>query len=338
MNENSNPKVFFLFVTWLVAILFITQCFIVGFNKWNKTNTEVSIPLIQETGELLPTAQDIFDTSVGKILFVSNRDGNNEIYVMNGDGSQQKRLTYSSANDVAPSWSPDATQIAFFSDRVGKNQIYIMDSDGNNQNLLAIQGTLISAPLWSPDGNWIAFSKTAENINTYLIKPNGSQEIQLTYNGGYNLPVAWSPNSKHVLLISNLDSLGQTVSVNNFFSLNIETGEMDNVTNYSAQYADASWSPNGRKIVYVSGRDSILILKDLLTNEGKILIANQLDLNAVSTPHEMFPDWLSDSQQIVFTWNKDGNDEIYIVDTLTGELRRLTNNPAIDFDPDWWSP
>jgi TolB protein len=41
-----------------------------------------------------------------KILFVSNRDGNNEIYSMNADGSDQLRLTYNPADDHSPVWSP----------------------------------------------------------------------------------------------------------------------------------------------------------------------------------------------------------------------------------------
>src|SRR5262249_28599020 len=63
----------------------------------------------------------------GTIAFVSNRDGNDEIYVMNGDGSAQKRLTDNPANDESPAWSPDHARIAFTSDRDGNNEIYVMN-------------------------------------------------------------------------------------------------------------------------------------------------------------------------------------------------------------------
>jgi Tol biopolymer transport system component len=49
------------------------------------------------------------------IAFVSNRDGNLEIYVMNADGTNQQRLTYTSAEEGWPTWSPDSRFIAFFS-------------------------------------------------------------------------------------------------------------------------------------------------------------------------------------------------------------------------------
>ncbi|MFP6642604.1 MAG: protein kinase, partial [Candidatus Latescibacterota bacterium] len=62
-----------------------------------------------------------------KIAFVSDRDGNHEIYVMDSDGSNQTRLTSNYASDYDPSWSPDGSKIAFGSDRDGFGDIYVMD-------------------------------------------------------------------------------------------------------------------------------------------------------------------------------------------------------------------
>ena len=67
-----------------------------------------------------------------KIAFVSNEDGNQEIYVMNADGSNPTRLTNNSDVDFLPAWSPDGTSIAFVS-RIGEGnfEIYVMDADGS---------------------------------------------------------------------------------------------------------------------------------------------------------------------------------------------------------------
>ena len=67
-----------------------------------------------------------------KIAFVSYCDGNNEIYVMNADGTDSSNLTNHLAWDCSPSWSPDGKKIAFHSDRDGNFEIYSMNADGTN--------------------------------------------------------------------------------------------------------------------------------------------------------------------------------------------------------------
>jgi hypothetical protein len=69
----------------------------------------------------------------GKISFVSSRDGNYEIYIMNADGSGQVNLTDNPAFDGTPSFSADGQKIAFISDRDGNEDICIMNSDGSGQ-------------------------------------------------------------------------------------------------------------------------------------------------------------------------------------------------------------
>src|SRR6185503_11796449 len=72
----------------------------------------------------------VFSPDGTRIAFMSYRDGQGEIYVMNVDGSNLHRLTNHPANDITPTWSPSGTQIAFTSDRTGTPQIYIVGADG----------------------------------------------------------------------------------------------------------------------------------------------------------------------------------------------------------------
>ena len=85
-----------------------------------------------------------------KIAFTSDRDGNNEIYVMNAqDGSNQTRLTDNPASDEFPSWSPDGVKIAFTSDRDGNTEIYVMNAqDGSNQTRLTDNAASDALPEW----------------------------------------------------------------------------------------------------------------------------------------------------------------------------------------------
>ena len=83
-----------------------------------------------------------------KIAFFSNRDGNNEIYVMDTDGGNLRNLTNSPASDDCPNWSPDSQWIAFSSNRDGNEEIYIMDADGDNLRKLTNNDAFDAAPDW----------------------------------------------------------------------------------------------------------------------------------------------------------------------------------------------
>ena len=90
--------------------------------------------------------------SLRKIAFTSTRDGNNEIYIMNVDGSGQTRLTNNSVQDFIPSFSPDGSKIAFTSeqDDNGEGEIYIMNVDGSGQVNLTNNPAYDDAPSFSP--------------------------------------------------------------------------------------------------------------------------------------------------------------------------------------------
>ena len=82
-----------------------------------------------------------------RIAFTSSRDGNPELYVMNRDGSNIRRLTNNPAIDTTPTWSPTGAQIAFTSDRTGSPQIYVMGADGLNLRRVTSESLLRSCDL-----------------------------------------------------------------------------------------------------------------------------------------------------------------------------------------------
>jgi Tol biopolymer transport system component len=72
-----------------------------------------------------------------KLTFVSYRNGNSEVYVMNANGSGQRSLTRNPAFDGDPAWSPDGRKIAFVSHRDDSYGVYVMNADGSGQRKLA---------------------------------------------------------------------------------------------------------------------------------------------------------------------------------------------------------
>ena len=139
-----------------------------------------------------------------QIAFTSGRDGNAEIYVMDADGKNQRRLTHHPADDSLPSWSPDGQKIAFSSYRNGGNiQIFVMGSDGQNPIRLT-DGVNDRNPAWSPDGQRIAFDGFGDeefdgvgwNIEIYVMASDGKNRKRLTDSPASNLNPSWSPTVK----------------------------------------------------------------------------------------------------------------------------------------------
>ena len=132
-------------------------------------------------------------TTAGRIAFHSDRDGNQEIYVMDADGSNQTRLTNNGAEDSEPVWSPNGSKIAFMSDRDGNFEIYVMNADGSNQTRLTNDHGQEKLPRWSPDGSKIVFM-SARNVDyeIYVMNADGSNQINVTNSPGDDVAHDWS--------------------------------------------------------------------------------------------------------------------------------------------------
>jgi Tol biopolymer transport system component len=127
-----------------------------------------------------------------QIAFVSERDGNNEIYVMSADGSNQTRLTLTSS--ATPAWSPTGQQIAFVSERDGNNEIYVMNADGSYQVNLTHNIASDGFPAWSPDGKQIAFVSNRDgNQEIYVMNADGSDQRRLTNTPEDEWDPVWAP-------------------------------------------------------------------------------------------------------------------------------------------------
>jgi TolB protein len=138
-----------------------------------------------------------------RIAFMSNRDGNPEIYVMNRDGSNVRRLTNHPATDVTPTWAPSGAQLAFTSDRTGRPQIWIMNADGSGQQQITRE-SWCDRPTWSPAPfNEIAYSSQAGGGYDIRIFDFATRSVKSITNGeGSNESPAFSPNGRHLAFSS----------------------------------------------------------------------------------------------------------------------------------------
>jgi Tol biopolymer transport system component len=273
-----------------------------------------------------PTSSPPPQIAHGKIVFVSNRDGNDEIYIMNNSGTEQKRLTYDNARGSKPVFTPDGSKILFVNDAI----LYTMDIDGENQK--PINNNIISYnPSFSYDGKKIAFNCHIDGFNNGVIcimNADGTNYVRLTGDGlsntsGDDFP-SFSPDGSKIVFNSSRNNRYD------MYQMNVDGTGLARLTNTTTTYDYyPSFSPDGNKILFCSHRDvnfGIYIMNADGT-EQKRLTSNTTD--------DREPTFSPDGSKIVFSRYQGSNDSIYVMNADGTNQTRLTNNPASDFSPSW---
>lgn len=144
-----------------------------------------------------------------RIVFMSERDGNREIYVMNADGSNPVRLTDNIGDDNQPRWSPDGSTILFESNRDGANTtLYLMDApdaavSGPQEasvRLLSFPGFNSESASWADGGKMIVFSADRDsahnqNWDVYIMPVDASEIHRLTSGDTLDRFPVWTGNA-----------------------------------------------------------------------------------------------------------------------------------------------
>jgi TolB protein len=220
--------------------------------------------LKQLTNNAGPEFDPMWSPDGKRIVYRDSRRGVNhddEIFVMNADGSGQMNLSNSpSSEEWGPGWSPDGKQIAFNSTREGgRPQLFVMNSDGSGVKRLTEQEA--EYPAWSPDGNKIAFMSSLPDYEIYSVNADGSGLTRLTNTPGEDGWPAWSPDGKKIVFESERDDCRRSNrpdckrsgDIGPFFDLwmmNADGSEPIRLTHIFGQFS--AWSPDGHHIVFNS--------------------------------------------------------------------------------------
>jgi len=186
-----------------------------------------------------PKYRGVFSPDGEYLAVVATVDQASDLFRVSRNGKKIHRLTNNgSVIDIAPSWSPDGTQIAFVSDRTGSPQVYIMDSDGGGPRRITFQSDYSVTPAWSPDGRWIAYGvRAAGEFDLYLIDPSGEVNVPLVVHRRNDEHPSWSPDSRKIVFSS--DRRGRA----DLYVIDVNSQRLQRLTSDARDNLAPVWGP-----------------------------------------------------------------------------------------------
>lgn len=229
-----------------------------------------------------------------RIAFASDRDGSNQIYVMDADGKYPMELTSDYINDH-PVWLPDGSSIAFRTqDGAGMwwwRTIHLTTYEITNYSEPSYD-FFFQTPAWSPDGSRLAYMSLVEQMERndgssqlhVKVLPNRS-DVALTNDVWANINPVWSPDGTQIAFFSERDG---TYNLFALYIINADGSGLERITEpqYS-ENASVSWSPDGKWVV-VGGNEypfSSVVIINLKTGEFHEFLVLTAGLTA------SFPAW-----------------------------------------------
>lgn len=264
----------------------------------------------------------------GKIAFVSDASGSDDIVVMNPDGSGRENLTTGPEGDTDPAWSPDGRLLAFVRD----GAVHLVRGDGSGVRRLATG----SSPAWAPDGVRLVLTKrTGQGADLYVIRSNGGGLRRLTRTAAVESEPEWSPDGRSIVFVR----AARTGSAH-VYVMRPGGGGVGRVTTGPVEDLSPTWSPDSRQLAFVRDDESLGTSRVFITSVhgGRPRpLVGELQLDPAAT-FEGGPFWSPDGKRIVFVRGARLYSDLYVASVDGRFLRRMTDNTVdqvTDRQPTW---
>ncbi len=266
----------------------------------------------------------------GRIVFQSDLDGDNEIYVLTNKGLE--KLTDNSWDDTYPRWSPDHERIAFSANPDGNFDIFIMEADGRNPIRITDSPQNERFPAWFADGRTLLYSEEVGRQSHLWIIDLITKEKKRAIPGfsGTHFLADCSPSAP-LIAFTGKKLMGWDV-----FLFDMENRTTKNLVQDGTS-CRPRFSPDGGAIAYVSSQAD---------GKGDIWTmawdgSGQQRVTELNETYDYFPSWSPDGKQIVFCSNArsgyadQGEWALFVVDVSKKTVVPLFDSPGRDVFPDW---
>ncbi len=289
----------------------------------------------------------------GRVAFVSDRqsDGYFQVWMMDVGADQSgsyvtsnlEQVTFSPGDKAKPSFSPDGKTLLFSGASTGFSNngtpfamdIWTLDLTTPDAQPVDISkraaDDLYAA--WSPDGKWIAFTsyyREDKLPQLFIMSPTGYPQTRLSP-GFAESYAAWTPGANFLLYVLTTGDLN-VLYMRDHYSLYGDFIKFDRSTDEGrlGWVAEPNVSLDGSMIAYTGFyRSNKNIYTAVFADRGRTVT------QITETNKDYAPFWSPDGDWILFTSERDGNKEIYIMDAQGQQPANLTNDPGVDFDPAW---
>jgi TolB protein len=259
-----------------------------------------------------------------KIAFISDISGYKEVYTIDYDGYNLKRLTRNRSIALLPAWSPDGKRIAYTSYHADNPDLYFINLDGGHQVPASTFPGLNIAPNWSPDGNRIALTLSKDgNAQIYTFKIDGTDLRRLTSHLRSDWSPCWSPDGKKIAFSSDRTGAPQ------IYIMNKDGTNSERLTHQGSYNDSADWSPRGDLIAFTSRQKGLFDIWTIDTDGGN---ARRLTSNSGNNES---PSFSPDGRYIAFSSTRAGRSDIYIMNSDGSNQRRLTFFGDNNYCPSW---
>jgi TolB protein len=278
----------------------------------------------QASDEIIKRFTGEIGMSTSKIVFVNDSTRFKELYMIDYDGYNLRRLTRDKKINILPKWSPNGEQIIYTSYLYRNPDLFSLNLAKNKRSIISkYQGLNVTGSFF-PDGEKIILTLSRGKFpNLYLINING-EVIQKMTSGPYiDTSPSVSPSGQEIVFISDRAGYPQ------LYLMGIDGGNVRRLT--TSGFCDSpAWSPRGDKIVFTMRKSKgnyDLYIYDLPTTKIMQLTNNQ--------KRNENPTWSPDGRFVVFSSTRSGKSEVYIMAIDGSGVRKLVEMPGSSYTPSW---
>jgi TolB protein len=262
--------------------------------------------------------------ATSKIAFVSNATGTKEIYVMDYDGENRKRITKDNTIAIYPDWFPNGNEIVYTRFEGNRQETRKVEvASGQTERITRFPGLNAFAAV-SPRGDEILLTLSRDgNPEIYRVRVDGTDPRRLTYGRSTESSPCWSPDGRRLAFVSDRSGAPQV------YIMGAGGGAEERITYEGSYNTSPDWSPGGDLIAYTSRIEGVFQICTVNVETKEVIRLT------TGGGQKEDPSWAADGRHLAYSMKSGGKSDIYMLDIYELVPVRLTEGAGDYLSPAW---